>query len=194
MLDDARLLTVTDLKQYAYCPRVVYYERCLPHIRPRTYMMDAGRDAHEDEQDRAARRVIAKYAVPDGQRQFNVRLLSETLGLQGLLDEVMLASDGTTIPVDYKLASSVSANHRIQITAYALLLEANGSLPVERGFIYLIPTRKLVTVNITARLRAITFDLLDKLRTLIALEQMPPPTERSSQCAACEFRRFCNDV
>ncbi len=194
MLDDSQLLTVTDLKQYAYCPRVVYYERCLPHIRPRTYMMDAGKDAHEHEQDRAARRTITRYDTAEGERRFNVPLVSRPLGLRGLLDEVVFTPDGKAIPVDYKLATSAGNNHRIQLAAYALLLEADSLYRVEYGYLYLIPTRKLVKVMITPKLRDVTQTMLHQAQTMIALEQMPPPVDRVGQCAACEFRRFCNDV
>lgn len=194
MFDDSALLTVTDLKQFAYCARVVYYERCLPHVRPRTYMMDAGKEAHEDEPHRAARRVVTRYNVVEGERDFDVHLRSDDLGLQGLLDEVVRTPDGSAIPVDYKLASSVGRNHRIQLTAYALLLEAQTRQPVERGYIYLIPPRKLVEVNITDKLRESVLDLLRQIQSMIAFERMPPPVERKGQCAACEFRRFCNDV
>jgi CRISPR-associated exonuclease Cas4 len=194
MLDDANTLTVTDLKQYAYCPRVVFYEKCLPHVRPRTYKMDAGKARHEDEAERASRRVITRYEVTEGERRFNVRLFSERLGLWGLLDEIVLTPDQAAIPVDYKLATHVSFNHRIQLTAYALLLEDCEDCKVEQGFVYLIPARKLVSVPMTAKLRDTTLNLLGEIRTMIASERMPSPVTRKSQCAACEFRRFCNDV
>ena len=31
------LVTISLLKQYTYCARVVYYETCTPGIRPRTF-------------------------------------------------------------------------------------------------------------------------------------------------------------
>ena len=194
MLDDRQLITVTDLKQYAYCPRVIYYERCMPHIRPRTYMMDAGKDAHEEEQRRAARRLITPYDVLEGERRFNLRLMSETLGLWGMLDEVVFAPGSQAVPVDYKLATSVGNNHRVQLTAYALLLEADGQHQVPWGFVYLIPKRKLVKVVITPQLRESTHALIRQVQEMIRLEHMPAPIDRIGQCAACEFRRFCNDV
>jgi CRISPR-associated exonuclease Cas4 len=194
MLDDNPLITVTDLKQYTYCPRVLYYERCLPHVRPRTYMMDAGKEAHEDEHERAVRRVIARYDVPEGERRFNVQLKSAALGLWGILDEVVLTPDGGAIPVDYKLASKVGSHHHIQLTAYALLLESEMSRRVERGFIYLISLHKPVPVVITPRLRERTQAALVAIRMMIENEQMPPPLEQTGPCSACEFRRFCNDV
>ncbi|MEP7287800.1 MAG: hypothetical protein ABI947_18755 [Chloroflexota bacterium] len=59
-------LTITLIKQYTYCPRVVYYETCTPDVRPRTYKMDAGTMAHERERQRAARRTLSAYQVPEG--------------------------------------------------------------------------------------------------------------------------------
>ena len=41
-METAWSLRVIDLKQYEYCPRIVYYEYCLPGVRPTTYKMAAG--------------------------------------------------------------------------------------------------------------------------------------------------------
>jgi CRISPR-associated exonuclease Cas4 len=187
-------LTVTDLKQFDYCPRVVFYERCLPHIRPRTYKMDVGRDAHEDEPKRAARRNLSAYDLPEGNRRFDMLLQSERLGLIGLLDEVIVTTEGKFIPVDYKLAKQASANHRLQLAAYALLLEAAGAPAVEIGYIYLIGRRKAIKVNLTDTLKQAVITQLNALRQMIEREQMPEATTVRARCSSCEFRRFCNDV
>lgn len=194
MLDDTISLAVTDLKQYAYCPRVVFYERCLPHVRPRTYKMDAGKERHEHEASRSARRTLKRYDADEGERRFNVRLFSLQMALHGLLDEVITLLDGTAIPVDYKQASKISPNHRIQLTAYALLLEECESTKVERGLIYLIPVHKHIEVPITTQLRERTNSLLEEIRIMIETERMPAAVVQKSQCASCEFRRFCNDT
>lgn len=195
MLDDHHFLTVTDLKQYSYCPRIIFYERCLPHVRPRTYKMDAGRDAHEDEQKRAVRRTLSKYEVDGkGERLFDVRLVSTSLQLVGLVDEVVSTETGEIFPVDYKLAKKVSPNHRLQLTAYSLLLEEAFGISVARGFIYLILSRNTVEINITDQQREQVKTLLREMQNMIEAEQMPPPTTKISRCANCEFRRFCNDV
>lgn len=194
MLDDEHLFTVTDLKQFAYCARVVFYERCLPHVRPRTYKMDAGRDAHEAEQQRAARRTLTRYDVSEGKRVFNVRLSSAPLRLTGILDEVVYCADGTLFPVDYKLAKQVSAHYRLQLASYALLLEEAEATKVDQGFVYLIPKREMVPVRITEKLRAQVLALLEQMTVMVDREQMPDPASNANLCAACEFRRFCNDV
>lgn len=194
LLDDQYMFTVTDIKQYSYCPRVVFYERCLPHLRPRTYKMDAGRDAHEAEERRAIRRNLSKYEVKAGKRFFNVSLTSHTLNLTGNLDEVVQTTENEVFPVDYKLAKKVSPNHRLQLAAYALLLEEIEQVQVQRGFIYLIISRLTVEVPFTPSLRDEIRALLERIQKMVIQEEMPSPTQHKGHCLSCEFRRFCNDV
>jgi len=194
VIDEAKLFVVTDLKQYLVCPRVVYYERCLVGIRPRTYKMDAGRDAHDDEREKSARRVTRPYGIENGERLFEVRLTSGALGLTGRLDEMLIDSNGSRIPVDYKMTRSVGSQHRIQISAYAMLIEAIFKVPVSRGYIYLIPTRTRHEIIITTALRERVNQILHELKAMVERENFPDPPKNRSICSDCEFRRFCNDV
>jgi CRISPR-associated exonuclease Cas4 len=188
------LFTVTDLKQYSYCPRVFYYEQCLPHLRPRTHKMDIGRDEHEQEQERAGRRTLRQYGVITGRREFEVVVESAELRLRGMIDEVVFGDDGSVFPVDYKLASGVSTNHRLQLTAYAMLLEKKTGIVVHEGYIYLIGKRSMTRVSITAGLREQIGGLLGAMFETLLRERMPDPVSVRARCAVCEFRRFCNDV
>ena len=195
MLDDAHFFTVTDLKQYTYCAREVYYEYCLPLMHPQVGKMEAGRDAHEAERRRAARRTMAGYdGVEAGERRFGVRLASEELYLIGELDEVVYANSGEVIPVDYKLSKRVQMMHKMQLGAYALLLEQVEAVKVRRGFVYLIPKRKFVEVKMTPKLRAKVRAALEDMRDIVENERMPSPPAKVARCVDCEFRRFCNDV
>jgi len=189
------LLTVTDLKQYAYCPRVTYYERCLPDFRPRTHKMDEGKLAHEEEQKRAARRGLRGYGLEQGERHFGVAVTSARLRLRGKIDEVVAAAGPppAIYPVDYKLARQASPHYQLQLAAYALMLEETWGLPVERGYIYLIPTRRVEPVTMTPALRTAVYETLESIRAIVTLEWMPPPTPWRGRCASCEFRRACND-
>lgn len=197
MLDaTADLFIVTDLKQYCYCPRITYYERCLPGFRPRTYKMDAGKEAHVFERKRAARRSLRGYRAGNGRRHFEVSLSSLTLGLTGKVDEVVetFEPEHRLIPVDYKLARRVSHHHRLQLAAYALLLEEGDSPPVTTSYIYLIPTRKLEEVPVNESLRSELDQALAAIRDITEREWMPPPPKSRRPCHNCEFRRVCNDI
>lgn len=192
--NEASVLTVTDIKQWGYCKRVVYYERCLPAIRPTTYHMKHGRRAHEAQSRHAVRRVLPVEDVAQGVREFGVRYYSPELGLSGILDELIRAEDGRIIPVDYKTTDGVAHNHKLQLAAYALLIEAIEGVVVDVGYIYLIPKRKMTRVPLTQELKQAVRDTIHDVLTLIDQEWMPPPAPNLSHCVGCEFKRFCNDV
>lgn len=197
-MEDEWLLQVTDLKQFAYCPRIVYYRHCLARVQPMTYKMNAGIEAQDRVEVLEERRSLRAYGVEQGERHFNVSLSSVGLGLSGQIDLVVETGEGDErrlIPVDFKLSRREPSRHfKLQLACYALLLEEMWGAPVEKGYIYLIPVRKSIDVAMTSRLRRDAQRHVDEIRSLVRAERMPAPTARRSHCVDCEYRRFCNDV
>lgn len=194
------LFDVTDVKQYACCPRLVYYRVCLPDVRPLTYTMQVGTQSHQQEEDREQRRSLHNYGLGEGERLFHYALTSEKLGLKGQVDMVIVspsleAEKKTIYPVEYKYSEQKIGTHfKLQLAAYALLLEEVFQVPVQRAFLYAIPRRKAEEVPITPLLRKKVLTALQQMQQLMLSEQMPPPTREYRRCPTCEFRRFCNDV
>lgn len=192
------LFQVTDLKQYDYCPRIVYYRYCLPAVRPTTYKMAAGIAAQDRVTSLEQRRSLRAYKLLDGVRHFNVSVQSARLGISGQIDLVVESGEGAArrlTPVDFKLSRRQPGRHfRLQLACYALLLEECWGAPVEAGYLYLIPSKQSIAVEMTARLRKDVKRQIEAIRALVAHEQMPAPTRKRSRCVNCEFRRFCNDV
>ena len=192
--------TVTDLKQHTYCPRIVYYTYCLPLIRPTTYKMQVGIEAHDMAEGLERRRSLRAYGLQRGQRSFDVLLISERLGLSGKVDMVIRvpAENGSVvevIPVEYKHSPGRAGRHLfLQLTAYALMLEEMAEGMVRRGFLYFIPSRQAREVPITPNLRGEVIGQLQAMREMVERERMPEPPRRRAHCVICEFRRFCNDV
>jgi CRISPR-associated exonuclease Cas4 len=199
-MNEAWLLDVTDIKQYACCPRLVYYHYCLPHIRPITYTMESGIQAHKQEEERETRRSLKNYGVEQGDRLFHYALASETLGLKGKIDLVIVvpawdSQEKEAIVVEYKHSEQKAGLHfKLQLAAYALLIEEMFQIPVRRGFLYSIPLRKAEEILITPVLRKKVRHITHEIKQLLEGEQMPEPTKAQGRCPTCEFRRFCNDV
>lgn len=191
---------VTDLKQWTYCPRVIYYRYCLPDIRPVTRLMQAGIASHRAESEREERRSLRTYGLTVGERAFDLGLSSERLGLRGRLDLAIAVPDrgspgAEAIVIEYKDSERRAGPHfKLQLTAYALLLEEAWGLPVRRGFIYAIPTRQVEPITISAALRRKAAQTIAALRAAVEGEQMPDAPASRAPCVSCEFRRFCNDV
>jgi CRISPR-associated exonuclease Cas4 len=194
------VFTVTDLKQYGYCPRIVYYHHCLPAVRPVTYKMEAGVEAGEAEETRELRRSLRPYKLRRGERHLDVYLSSERWSLRGRVDLVIDTDDNPAgerelIPVDFKLSPGrMGLNLRLQLLAYGIMIEEAWGAPSRRGFVYFIPRRKAVEVPFSTELRGRLEGALAAMRDIVEGERMPPPPRSRSRCEAGEFRRVCNDV
>lgn len=195
--DEESPFMVTDLKQWMYCRRILYYLTCLPDVRPTTYLMEFGQEQGKLEENREFRRALRRYGLENGRKEMNVRLSSARLGLRGVVDMVIWLDDSQppqVLPVDFKFSSAVGEHVKLQLAAYGLLLEESSGRQSPRGFLYLIPLRRAVEISFTATLRRKLEKELAEMRKMMTGEQMPPAAKKVSQCVVCEFRRFCNDV
>ena len=191
---------VEALKQYVFCPRIIFFYHCWPDVRPITYKMEAGLASQDEEEAREARRSLRVYGLKQGECRYNVSLESERLGLHGIVDMVIRTDDNPLrelelIPVDYKLSERrPGLNLKLQVAAYGALLQETYHLPVKRGFLYAIPLRRAVEIAFTPSLRSQLDQALLAMRDITTKEFMPEPPHQRAKCQPCEFRRFCNDV
>lgn len=197
MLDDDLdyPVRVTDLKQFIYCPRVFFYETCLPKIRPVTFKMEEGARAGRSEVGKEERRSLRAYGIQEATREFDVPLRSKRLGVRGEIDMVITVTEtGEVIPVDYKLSKIAGIHFQMQVAVYGMMLEEVRGVRVTRGFLYEIPLKRAEEVSIDMRLRMRAEKAFKEMRDIFLAERMPPPVRNVAKCVACEFRRFCNDV
>lgn len=190
-------LTATDLKQWAYCRRIPYYRYVMPVAFTPTYPMRRGRNVEEAVAALERRRGLRRYGLERGERMFGVWLRSERIvagPLSGKLD-LLIVTAKECFPVDFKdTAGGVRANHRMQLAAYALLAEEAYGRPARVGFIYAIPSRQLLKVEIGSREREAVKSALGELRAMVAAGAFPEPTPVRARCVACEYRNFCADI
>lgn len=98
-------IAASDLRQYVYCARVVYYRYCVPVKPPPTYKMVEGKLQHERVEELEHRRSLRAYGLSDGERVFHVRMGSERLGVSGLVDMIIVRRH-EVIPVEFKLTEA----------------------------------------------------------------------------------------
>lgn len=194
------MFEVTDLKQFAYCPRIVYYRYCWPAVRPVTEKMELGLQAGETEEVREARRSLRPYGLRRGVRHLDVYLASERWNLRGRVDLAIQTDDNASaapeaIPVDFKLSPGrMGDNLRLQLAGYGVLLEETWGMACRRGFVYFIPRRRAVAVPFGEEMRVRLESTLAVIQAMVDHERMPAPVRERGRCQVCEFRLFCNDV
>jgi len=187
-------LKVSDLKQYHYCPRVVYYQYIMPVDRKPTYKMDKGKSVQEEIEVLEARRKLKAYGLQDGKRKFNPWLRSEKLRLSGKLD-LLIETDSDLYPVDFKYTKGRPfKNHIYQLGGYALILEDKYKKPAQNGFIYLIPQKDAVIFDLTEGLKEDCLKTLELIREMLKTESFPDAPSRRAKCTDCEYQNYCRDI
>lgn len=187
------LIPVTDLKQWAYCPRIVYYHRVLGEAGTPTFKMREGVAANDMLERLEARRGLQKFGWEAAEKRFRVWLKDEDLGLCGRLDFVLVRGDEAAV-VEFKLtAGDVGDNHRLQMGGYAALLEAGWGVRVESGFFYRIPDDQIWRVDLGGwkeRAR----EAVGAIRVMEREGAIPEATAVRGRCVDCEYANFCGDV
>jgi CRISPR-associated exonuclease Cas4 len=187
-------LPVTELRQWQYCRRIVYYHQLMPGTGQSTYKMREGERAQETIENLEMRRTLREYGLEGAERQFGVWLSDERIGLSGKID-LLLKSDTSAAVVDFKLTSGeVGENHRMQLAGYAALVESVLGLPVEQTFLFRIPDNKVFAVPIGRDLKERVADAVRSMQRLRETEELPAPTVVRARCTECEYANYCGDI
>jgi len=187
-------IRVNDIKQYAYCARIVFYQYCMPVQKKATWKMEQGKVAEAEIDKLEKRRKLREYRLADGERRFHVWLSSRRIGLSGKIDLLIDSPEGL-FPVDFKLTTGrPHKNHVAQLCGYALLLEDCYDREVTKGFVYLTPTNDAVVFDLTPERKKEIRGVISEIRQMIEKEQMPAPTPVRNRCTDCEYRNYCGDI
>lgn len=207
-LPSAPMLTVGDIKQYFYCPRIVYFRYLMPSFRPTTYKMEEGKIRQTEEIRLEIRRSLSRFGIKgtqpyvrkqagvlDTQKLFGVRLTSERLGITGMVDMVIIAPD-EVIPVDFKdgafsVGEVVAIHHKYQLLTYGFLLKEQYRKRAERGFIHSLEDGTTKSVYFTDGAKEFLMGKIRKIRQMILKETLPQETPHKGRCSECEFKPVC---
>src|SRR5438876_835020 len=162
-------LRVMALHALAYCPRLFYLEE-VEEIRVADAAVFAGRQLH------------AALAADEDGEAVSVELTSAGLGLTGKVD-CLRRRDGSHLPYEHKrgqprrLADGTAApwpSDRLQVIAYAVLLEEAFGQPVPEGRLRYHAANVTVRVPIDEAARQDLRRALDEARRLRNTVERPP--------------------
>jgi CRISP-associated protein Cas1 len=183
---DQPLVRVMALHALAYCHRLFYLEE-VEEIRV------------ADDRVFAGRRLHAELADDEAGEEVQIELTSQTIGLTGQVDCVR-RRDGSYLPYEHKRgkpARALDGGHeawpsdRLQIIAYAVLLEEAFGQPIPEGRV------RYHAANITVRVPIDDWardDLEVAIKTARRLRnevERPPITDNPRLCASCSLSPVC---
>lgn len=191
------MITVSDVKQYLYCPKIIYFDHVLHVPKPADEKLKTGKEKHDSITAKEKRRKGALFYDPEldrAEKMFRVFLESSTLGLRGILD-YLVRTDNEFIPVDYKFGLSrnggVHLNHKYQLAAYALLVEESFKTTVKRGYIHYSKDKVNVQVDLNDEIRRRALKMIREIGRIIQEQIEPIGTRNTGRCTDCEYSRYC---
>ena len=180
------------IRQWCYCPRVVYY-RELTNIKPKfPPWVSQGEEFHKVERKLWQRRNLSRFRLTSGKSFYSVNLRDSELGLHGIVDMV-IETEFDIFPVEFKLsARSKKRGDIFQLTAYAILLAKQFSKPSPQGF--LVGSGKIMhSIAMTNELRNSVISVVNQIQEMLLRGRKPDTSATVHQCCNCEYLNFCND-
>jgi CRISPR-associated exonuclease Cas4 len=186
-------ITPSEIIQYLYCPRFIYFEKVLgiPQFEEKSYKAMRGRHLHDDKLRMNKDYLRSKLGVIEKHQE---QYLTNHI-LRGKVDEVLILDDGTAAPLDYKFAQykdKVFNTYKTQLACYAWLIEDNFQKPVDRG--YLVYTRsksKLVEVELDEVFKRDVKEKAEAIVAIIGNNHFPKATKYKKRCMECTYRNIC---
>jgi CRISPR-associated protein Cas1 len=179
-------IRVSALHALAYCPRLFYLEEV-----EELYTQDAAVFA--------GRRLHAELEKQEDEEWEELFLESEELGLRGRLD-ALRTRDGQTIPYEHKRGRchrdenkqpQAWESDRLQILAYAYLLESAFGITVKEGRIRYHADNVLVHIPVDDAGRASVREAIQQARILRQSTYRPPVIDNERLCARCSLAPVC---
>lgn len=125
------------------------------------------------------------------------KVTSESLDLSGKIDRIEIY-EGSLVPVELKSGSPPKEgaweSHKVQLAAYALLLEDLFNTSIPEGFVYYVDSGKRVSVFINPFLKDQVRSLVVQVRSLLSSKVPPVIAENKNKCSSCSLREKCHGL
>jgi len=187
MNNDERIIMISALQHYAYCPRqfaLIHIEQVWAENR---YTAE-GNLLHE--------RVDSHAAEKRGntRSERSVLIKSDQYKIKGIMDllEIENSEPVKYFPVEYKRGKSkIQDWDRIQLCAQALCIEEMRETIVSEGAIWYWESRRRESVKIDSQLRQLTTTIINHAHKLLKTGKTPLPTDNIKRCRACSLKDLC---
>ena len=192
-------ISVTDIKQYIYCPRIVYFDRVLHAKQIFGSQQSDSKQLHEEYVTKELKRKDAIYYSPEfvgAEKYMYITLNSNKHRLQGNIDCIIKTTRGEYIPVDYKNMHSdkgrICMQHKYQLVGYALLIEDNFNTIVKQAIVNYIPENLIIPFEITPTMKTFVKRAIGHIKHIIKNEELPPIHITKHKCTGgCGHKQIC---
>ncbi len=195
MYEDRAIITVSDVLEYLFCPRFIYFMHCLgiPQHEEMRFKVLRGREVHEKKRKVNPHYLRKKIGVV--RREHNVFLASKEHCIKGIVDEVLFLDDGTAAPFEYKFAEfkgKIFRTYRNQLALHGMMIREQFNIEVTRGFVCFVRSRDHVEeVALSEKDFERAREVIQNILEIISTGYFPKGSRSQTRCVDCCYRNIC---
>ena len=181
------------IRQYIFCPRVVYFLEVLniPKVSP--VWVKEGENHHKKQAELFKRRTLSRFHLENALFKSNINLSYEDFNFYGICDGLII-SDKNIYPVEIKLhGTKPTKAQKMQLIAYGILAEKIYEKDFNLGFIVFEKNAKTIPIEVDEKQKKELISLVEKIIEMIKKEKLPYSDATEEKCTQCEFENYCND-
>lgn len=188
-------VTVSDALEYLFCPRFIFFERCLmvPEHQEKRFKVLKGRELHEIREK--VNRDYLRKRLKCTRKEISVYLTSHKYHFKGEVDEVLFLEDGTAAPLDYKYAefkNTIYKTHKYQAALYGILIMEHFGVDVKKGFVcYTRSNNYVVEIDFRQKDFEMAKQIVREILMIIQRGYYPEGTKQKARCVDCTYRNIC---
>ena len=195
MEESDTIITISDVLEYSFCPRFIFYMHCLdiPQHEDDRFKVMKGREVHEEKKKTNPEYLRKKLGVVD--KEIDVFLASKKHHIKGIVDEVLFLDDGTAAPFEYKFAEfkeTIYQTYKNQLTLHAIMIMENYHKDVTRG--YLCFTRSnnhIEELRFTEKDFQHGLTVVSEILDIIYKGYYPGKSKNKNKCLDCCYNTIC---
>lgn len=197
-------ISIFEVIDYIYCPRIIYYEKTLKISESKMEAFKEEEKKRLEEKGMINRRWVwdrlklRKHSINNLEqwtnKEFNKELYSQKYHFHGKLDEILYLDEGTIVPLYYhnsKYTAREDEQYKNLMTLFSMLIEENYQIECQKGYILFLNDSSLKKIECTTKDFENIKQYIAKTLELIETEKYPLEAEGGTKCRDCYYKKIC---
>lgn len=195
MMNEGAIIIVTDVMEYLFCPRFIYFMHCLgmQQHEEKRFKVLKGREIHKKKC--FTNKEYVKKKIFCSAKESEVFIVSKNNRIKGIVDEVLFMDDGSAAPFEYKFAEykdKIFRTHKYQLILYGLMISENYGVEVNRGYICYTRSNNLVKqIDFKPSDFKKAIDMIKDVLSIVEKGVYPMIKKSPMKCVDCCYRNVC---
>ncbi len=189
------IITISDVLEYLFCPRFIYFMHCLdiPQYEGSRFKVIKGREVHDEKRVINTEYLRKKLGVLS--KEINVFIASKNHHIKGIVDEILFLEDGTAAPFEYKYAEfkdTIFQTYKFQLVLHAMMIKENYKIDVKKGFIcFTRSNNHIEEIVFMEKDFKKGIEIIDEILEIIDKGFYPGKSKYKNKCIDCCYSNIC---